>query len=37
MWINYVPLDDETTPAPTVTVKAASPRNGQEAAKDQWQ
>jgi hypothetical protein len=25
MWINYVPLDGETTPAPTVTVKAASP------------
>jgi hypothetical protein len=26
MWINYVPPDDETTPAPTVTVKMASPR-----------
>jgi hypothetical protein len=26
MWVNYVPIDDETTPAPTVTVKAASPR-----------
>jgi hypothetical protein len=26
MWINYVPLEDETTPAPTITVKVASPR-----------
>src|SRR5262249_51587558 len=26
MWVNYAPVDDETTPAPTVTVKAASTR-----------
>jgi hypothetical protein len=26
MWVNYALIDDETTPAPTITVKAASPR-----------
>jgi hypothetical protein len=26
MWINNVPFDDETTPAPTITVEAVSPR-----------
>jgi hypothetical protein len=27
VWINYVPFDDETTPAPMITVKAASQRS----------
>jgi hypothetical protein len=26
MWVNYAPIDDETAPVPTITVKAATPR-----------
>jgi hypothetical protein len=32
IWINYVPFDDETTPAPTITVKVASPRSNSESS-----
>jgi hypothetical protein len=27
MWINYVSFDEETTPAPTITLKVALPRS----------
>ena len=33
IWINHVPFDDETTPAPMITVKVASPRNNSEPPK----
>jgi hypothetical protein len=33
VWINHVPLDDEATPAPTVTVKVALPRSNPEPPK----